>query len=192
MSASEKLDIKNLSDRVSIAHTENILSIVIIPIQNIIKLYGLVLWILAWTICGLLIISSYKIATNSDQKLFIIIFTSFWSYYEWKIINAFTWKKWGKEKIWIKDKTVFIEQSTIRNKKTKKINIDDINDIQVEEFNEKSFSDFMSNSFWNKGKPRIKINALGKDYFFGYQLSDEEAKKIVRAISKKVLAQKNI
>lgn len=193
MDATENLQIKNISERVSIGSTKTIWSLVIIPAHNKMKLYGLLLWILAWTISGLLIISSYKLAKTENQKLFIIIFMFFWLYYEWKIINAFMWRKGGKEKLWIKDNFLFIEESGMIKKTVRKFRVEDINSITEEEFNEKSFSDFMSDSFWNKGKPRIKINVLGKDYFFGYQISDKETKEIVRSLSNRIFArQKNI
>lgn len=186
MTDKEELEIKTISDRISVGHTKDIWSLVIVPAYDKQKLYGLALWILAWTISGLLIISSYKLAAHQNQKLFIIIFTFFWMYYEWKVINIFIWRKWGKEKIWIKDKKLFIKTSMLK-KQPESFRVEDINEIVEEEFNEKSFFDFISNSFWNKGKPRIKINALGKNYFIGYQLSDKETRETIKALNKKIL-----
>ena len=186
------LKIRQISPRVSLAFpTEKrddstIVSIVILPYTEKWRMLGLLIWILAWTIAGLLVISFYKIDQQKEQKLFIIIFFFFWIYYEWKMINIYLWRKWGRERIWIKDNKLFLEEVGWKYRKTKSFRLEDINNIDIVEFNEKSFSDFLSTSFWNKGKPRLKINVLGKDYFCCYQLSDKEIKEIVIVILKQI------
>lgn len=185
MKIEQDIKVRKLSDRVSVATSfaddkTSIKSLVILPVIEKWKLWGLALWIVLWTICGLLIISSYKIAQNSNQKIFIIVFAFFWIYYEWKMIQVFFWRKKGKEKLWIKDNKMYIEEFNGLKKKTQVFNLNDINRIEPTDFNDKSFSDFISLSFWSKGKPRIKINVLGKEHYFGYQLTDKEVSDILK------------
>jgi len=193
MSVSENLNIKTISNRVSIAYTLNnetkIWSLVILPYVEKTKMLGLFLWILAWTVCGLIIIGSYILADKKDLELFIFnfVFTFFWIYYEWKMINIYFWRQWGKEKVWIKDDTLYIEEDVLNKRRVKKFKTRDINSVEMVEFDEKSFFDFISNSFWNKGKPRIKINVLGKDYYFAYQITDEEAREILKALKREIV-----
>lgn len=195
MPASEPLNIRQISPRVSVAYKPNAKeeevkwSLVIIPYTDKWRLWGLFIWILSWTISGLIIIGSYKFSTSESQKLFILIFTFFWIYYEWKIIQVFMWRKWGKERLWIKEGTLYLEEQTMFSRRNiRHWKLKDLHEINLVEFNEKSFSDFLSNSFWNKGKPRICIHALGKNYFFGYQLSDKEAKEVLRELQNQVRA----
>jgi hypothetical protein len=194
MTDTENLKVKTISTRVSIANTLNndtkIWSLVILPYVEKTKMWGLLLWILAWTVSGLIIIGSYKVSVNAEQKLFIIIFTFFWLYYEWKMINVYIWKKWGKEKVWIKDDTLYIEEDVLNKKRIKKFKTRDINSVEMVEFDEKSFLDFISNSFWNKGKARVKVNVLGKDYYFAYQITDTEAREIVKELRKELVKYK--
>jgi hypothetical protein len=190
MQVDNNLKIQQISPRVSLAYpTEKqddstIVSIVILPYTEKWRMWGLLLWIVAWTICGLLVLSNYKLAKQQEQKLFIIIFFFFWIYYEWKMINVYLWKKWGKERLWIKDNKLFVEESGWRYRKVNTFKIQDINGIDIEELNEKVFSDFMSNSFWSKGKPRLKINVLGKNYYCCYQLTDKEVRSIALSLMK--------
>lgn len=189
MSTNESLKIKTINDRISIAESQSIdentiWSLVILPENNKLKRLGLLIWILAWTVCGLLIIGSYKLAVQDEEKIFIIVFTFFWLYFEWKMIKVFIWKKWGKEKLWFKAGLFILEENVLSKKNIQSFRPDDINSIELVEFNEKHFFDFLSNSFWNKGKPRIKINALGKNIYFAYQLSDTDALKILKEIKK--------
>lgn len=87
-------------------------------------------------------------------------------------------EKMGKERLWIKEGTLYLEEQTMfSGRNIRHWKLKDLHEINLVEFNEKSFSDFLSNSFWNKGKPRICIHVLGKNYFFGYQLSDNQIKK---------------
>ncbi|GIV26785.1 MAG: hypothetical protein KatS3mg027_0599 [Bacteroidia bacterium] len=183
---SENLKIKTIGNRISIAESysndNKIWSLVILPYIDKWRYWALIAWVIAWTVCGILIISSYKLTTTNEQKLFIIVFVVFWLYYEWKMIQIFRWRKWGKEKLWIKNNELFYEESILKKSKTFKWKIEHINEVAIEEFNEKSFTDFISNSFWNKGKPRIRINVLGKNYYLGYQLNDNEVVPIVKSL----------
>ncbi len=186
----KKFDFKLISKRLSIAYSKRdassdvLWSLVILPYNERLRSFGLLMWIVLWTISGLLIIGSYRFVTNDNQRLFIIVFAFFWLYYEWKMINVFLWRKWGKEKLWMKDKYLYYETVFLKKRKLLKWRLEDINEIEVEPFNEKVFSDFMSNSFWNKGKPRIRMNVLGKNYYLGYQLNDEEAMAVLKELKK--------
>lgn len=191
MNASTSLKIKSISERISIAESSdesgNITwSVVVLPLKDKLKLIGLGVWILLWTICGLLIIGSYKLTSTQEQKIFIIVFTFFWLYYEWKTTKVFLWRRWGKEKLWLKNKILVIENIVMNQKSTQAFRIEDINSIEAEEFNETSFFDYISNSFWSKGKPRIKFNVLGKNLYFAHQINDKETKEIIRELKKAI------
>ncbi|GIV29699.1 MAG: hypothetical protein KatS3mg028_0765 [Bacteroidia bacterium] len=188
MNYSDKgLKIKSISERVSIAESKTddgkpIWSVVVLPFRDKWKMLGLAAWIIAWTVSGLLIIGSYKTVSNDNQRIFIIVFAFFWLYYEWKMIKVFMWRKWGKERLWYKDGLFIMEESYLNRKKVQSFRKEDINEVQTEEIDERNFFDFISGSFWSKGKPLIRINVLGKNLYFAYQVSDNEARKIFKAL----------
>ncbi len=191
MNKESGLRIKSISERVSVAESrtedgKHIWSVVVFPNRDKWRMMGLGAWILAWTVSGLLIIGSYKMALTDSQKIFIIVFAFFWFYYEWKMIKVFMWRKWGKERLWYKDGLFILEESYLNKKKVQAFRKEDVNEVQTEEIDEKNFFDFVSKSFWSKGKPLVRINVLGKNLYFAYQISNEEGKMITRALRSKV------
>ena len=59
----------------------------------------LFLWLLAWTISGVIVIGNYFTIMQDKTKLLLIIWIAFWAYFEFKIVRVFMWKQFGKEKL---------------------------------------------------------------------------------------------
>jgi hypothetical protein len=178
---------KVIGDRVSILKKDDLLSIVILPTVDRKKLSLLLLWITAWTVCGLIVFANYFNTTDQNSKLFIIVFLSFWAYYEFKMIRVFVWKKWGKEKIWIQHNILHYQKETRGKGKINEFNIDLINDLKLVEMNESNFSDFLGQSFWVKGGERIELGHQAKIIRFAMQLNDKEAKILLNEIQSFIL-----
>jgi hypothetical protein len=68
------------------------------------------LWLLAWSVSGVIVIANYFTLQQESAKLCIVIWLAFWAYFEFKIIRVFMWKRFGKEKLWIKNGTLFYQQ----------------------------------------------------------------------------------
>ncbi|MBL7918186.1 MAG: hypothetical protein JNM96_07295, partial [Bacteroidia bacterium] len=90
---------KVIGKRISILNKDNLLSIVILPENDKKKLFLMFLWLLAWSVCGIIVLANYFKLTTQDAKLFTIIYLSFWAYFEYKIVRAFIWRRSGKEKL---------------------------------------------------------------------------------------------
>lgn len=175
-----------IGERISVLTKEKLLSIVILPTTDKKRLGLLFLWLLAWTVCGVIVFINYFTLTNQDAKLFVIVYLSFWAYFEFKIAKAFSWKKFGKEKIWIQNGILHYQREINKTGKIKEFNPELIQDLKLIEVNEGDFSDFINKSFWIKGGERIQFQYQGKTIRLGMQLSDKEAQavlqKIIRAL----------
>jgi hypothetical protein len=171
---------KVLSNRISILKKENVLSIVILPTTDNKKLMLMFVWLLAWTVCGVLVFVNYFKLTQQDAKLFIIVYLSFWAYYEFKIMRAYLWKKWGKEKLWVQDGILHYKKEMNGKGKIAEYQVDLISDLHVVDVDQKNFSDFINQSFWIKGGERLEFTHLAKKIRFGMQISDEEARAILQ------------
>ncbi|MBI2723298.1 MAG: hypothetical protein HYX39_14075 [Bacteroidetes bacterium] len=178
---------KVIGDRISILNTPELLSIVILPFRDEKKLRLLLFWLLAWTACGVIVIANYFKLQDQSSKLFVIIYLSFWIYYEIKITRAFLWKKFGKEKIWIKDGVLNYQQEIKGKGKLKKYEILLINDLKIIEIKQNNFSDFINQSFWIKGGERLEVSYKNSLVRFGMQLSDKEAQLVVKPLSECIL-----
>lgn len=173
---------KLISERVSVQDKDNVLSVVILPTTDKKKLNLMLLWLLAWTACGAIVLVNYFKLNNQDAKLFIIIYLSFWFYFEYKIARAWIWKKFGREKIWLKSGKLFLQKEVNGKGKINEYELDLVNEVKLIELSHASFADTINQSFWIKGGERIQFQYMAKTITFGMQLSDKEAYEVIREI----------
>lgn len=174
---------KILGDRISILEREDVLSIVILSSANKKKLIGLFLWLLAWSVCGVIVFANYFTLKDQNAKLFIIIYMSFWVYFEFNILRVFLWKRSGKEKLWIQDGKVNYQQEISGRGKIKIYDAQLVSKPEIIELSKSRLADTINQSFWVKGGERLRFNCQGKEVLFGMQISDEEARVLQNKIS---------
>jgi hypothetical protein len=174
---------KVIGERVSILKKDDLLSIVILPKKDNRKLWLMFLWLMAWTVCGIIVFANYFKVTDQNSKLFIIIYLAFWLYFEYKIVRAFVWRRSGKEKLWISEGKVHYQQEINKRGKIREFDFSLIQDLQLIEEEESSFSAVINSSFWIKGGERIVFTCLNKTVRWGMQLETREAKAIIHEIT---------
>ena len=138
---------KIIGDRVSILEKDNVFSLVILPTTDKKKLLVLFLWLMAWTICGLIVFANYFNITNRESKIFIVVYLSFWAYFEYKIARAYTWKKFGKEKLWIKKGKLQYQREVSGRGKIKEFDLELVNGLELIEMSPTSFADNINQNF---------------------------------------------
>lgn len=178
-----KQGMKVISDRISILKKDNLVSIVILPTQDKRKLGILFLWLMAWSVCGILVFTNYFRQTNADAKLFIIIYLSFWAYFEFNIARAFIWKRFGREKLWVRDGVLHYQKEINNKGRVREFNLNLITTLRLIPISTTSFADSFSQSFWVKGGERLEFNAQSKLIRLGMQISDEEARIILNEVN---------
>lgn len=177
---------KVISNRVSIYKTDKVLSIVILPTDNKKKLGLLFLWLMAWTVCGLIVMVNYFKLHDQNSKLFTIIYLSFWAYFEFSIMRVFIWKKFGREKIWIQDGELNYLREINNKGKTKTFNLDLVGKLQLVELSRSSFADTINQSFWVKGGERLEFFSQSQTIRVGMQITDEEARQIMKEVNNRI------
>lgn len=177
---------KVISNRVSIYKTDKVLSIVILPTDNKKKLGLLFLWLMAWTVCGLIVMVNYFKLHDQNSKLFTIIYLSFWAYFEFSIMRVFIWKKYGREKIWIQDGEINYLREINNKGKTKTFNLDLVSKLQLVELSRSSFADTINQSFWVKGGERLEFFSQSQTIRVGMQITDEEARQIMKEVNSRI------
>ncbi len=173
-----------INQRSSVLIKDNVFSLVILPTENKRKTNLLFLWLMAWTVSGIIVVMNYFKLSQENAKLFIIIWLAFWAYFEFKIIRVFMWKRFGKEKLWIKNGSVFYQQETSGRGKINEYDLNLVSDFSLIEIEKDNFADAFAQTFWVKGGERIQFTSQSQLIKFGMQLSDEESKKIVASITK--------
>lgn len=173
----------SIGKRSSVFIKDSVFSLVIIPTAEKKKTGILFLWLFAWTVSGLIIMMSYP-QMQANAKIFLIIWLAFWAYFEFKIIRVFMWKRFGKEKLWVKGGTIFYQQEINGRGKIKEYDTNLVSDLGVLELEAGNFADSFNQSFWVKGGERLEFVCQGKHIRFGMQLNDEDAKKIAAELKK--------
>jgi hypothetical protein len=174
---------KVISKRISIYKTDKVLSIVILPTDNKKKLGLLFLWLMAWTVCGLIVLINYFKLQEQNSKLFTIIYLSFWAYFEFSIMRVFIWKKFGREKIWVQDGELNYKREINNKGKVKSFNLDLVSKLTLIELSRSSFVDSINQSFWVKGGERLEFTSQAQTIRLGMQISDEEARQIMKELN---------
>jgi hypothetical protein len=173
-----------LGERISILKKENLLSIVILPTTDKRKLGLMFFWLLAWSVCGFIVLMNYFRTSHADSRLFILIYLSFWLYFEVSILRAYIWKKWGKEKLWIQDGTLHYQREVNKKGKIKKFNLQLVSKLRMIELSRTSFADTINQSFWIKGGERLEFTSQAQVVRLGMQISDEEARSVLNEVNR--------
>jgi hypothetical protein len=175
-----------ISQRISILKKPDVLSIVILPTVDKKKLGLMFLWLFAWSVCGVIVFANYFRVNDRDSKLFIIIYLAFWAYFEFNIVRAYIWKRFGKEKLWVQNGQLNYQREVNRRGKIKTWTIDLVSQFKAVPFRAQNLADNFYQSFWVKGGERIEFTVQGRTYRMGMQISDEEANTIVKEVNKMV------
>lgn len=177
-------NIQTIGKRSSILIKDQVFSLVILPTDDKKKVTLMFLWLLAWSVSGVIVIANYFTLQQESAKLFIIIWLAFWAYFEFKIVRVYMWKRFGKEKLWIKNGTIFYQQDINGKGKIKEFDVNLVSDFDLIALTKGSIADTFSQTFWVKGGERIEFTCQSKVIKFGMQLDDEDANKIISALKK--------
>ncbi len=177
-------NIQVISKRTSVLIKDQVFSLVILPTGDKKKTNIMFLWLLAWSVSGVIVMANYFNLTQDKAKMMLIVWLAFWAYFEFKIIRVFMWKRFGKEKLWIKNGKILYQQDINGKGKIKEFDLNLVSDFSLVALTPGSIADTFSQTFWVKGGERIEFNCQAKNIRVGMQLDDEEAKKIIAALNK--------
>ena len=177
-------NIQAISKRSSVLIKDQIFSLVMLPTDDKKKTNLMFLWLLGWSVSGVIVAANYFTLTQEKAKMMLIVWLAFWAYFEFKIIRVYMWKRFGKEKLWIKNGTLLYQQDINGRGKIKEFDLNLISDFELIALTNGSIADTFSQTFWVKGGERIEFTCQSKILKFGMQLDDDEAKKIISALNK--------
>jgi hypothetical protein len=175
-------NIELIGKRISALKADGVNSFVIKPTDANWKLYLLFAWLFLWTISGVIVLANYVTLANANIKIIVLVWLGFWAYFEFRTGKAFIFKKFGKEKIWVKNgKLNYWKDISGRGKKLE-FDIELVKDLQLVEKNKRDFFQFMNESFWVMGSESISFIYGIKTYRMGIQLNEEDAKELLKQL----------
>lgn len=173
-----------ITDRISYSENDDILTVVISGKVEKWQESLLTVWMFAWTFCGVYVFTQLIEGHYAkEERLIMFVYEVFWTYFEWKLIYAFVWRKWGDEIIKVSSESIRIKNNIKNYGKVKNYFIENIDQLQLINLPTKSFAKIMGNSFWNITEKTISFSYFDKLISFGIQLNKKESKKILKVIT---------
>lgn len=139
-------------------------------------------WLLLWTLCGMIVFSQFFVNHGQQTKIFMFVWFIFWIYFEYKIVFAYMWRKGGKEIIKLNRDGISIKRDINGNGKEKFYTKESIDNFKIVDFGSKNIALHMNTSFWAIGGETLKFESNGKQVAFGMQLTELEAKEVYKQI----------
>jgi hypothetical protein len=175
-----------IGERISIKRIENEVSIVIISLKEKTKNILLTIYLALWSLSGIIVFSQYLVIPDPNTRLALLVWMAFWAYFEFKIFKAYMWRKYGVEKIKLRNGKFLYKRDRAGKGKVKTYEFDFIKSPRYIEPKENSFFENINNSYWVIAGERLAFDYYGKEIKFGIQLSEADAKALLKLINKEI------
>ena len=174
------------NNRISISEKDGSTSIIVLSKKDRNKQNILLSWIILWSLGGLIVISQFFYGIKQEEKLFLAIWLAFWLYFELVTCHAFLWRKFGFERILIKEDKFYYRREIKNKGKTSTFDISSIKNIElIDDSSENSFFKNLRESYWIIGGETVSFNVNDKLIKIGLQLDKQDAQKLQKLIEKK-------
>lgn len=97
-----------MENKIEYIEENNELTILIYPLYDKRKQNMLTTWLVLFSLCGIAIISQFFYDYPTSTKLFFVVYLIFWLFFEFKVIYAIRWRKYGKEVITIDNESIYL------------------------------------------------------------------------------------
>ena len=175
-----------IGKRISIQRKEAEASIVILSTADKTKNGWLTIWFILWTISGMIVFSQYFVMKEENEKVMLLVWLFFWAYFEYKIFKVFMWRKFGVEKIKIRNGKLQYKRDRAGKGKIREYQLNLIKDLRLIELKENSFADNLNQSYWVIAGERLVFDYEGKEIKLGLQLEEKDAELLLKEIRKKI------
>ncbi len=153
-------------------------------------------WLIIWTLIGgvlIYLLLNQEVLTeinpnytDKERKLYLIIFLSFWLFFEYKIARVFLWRKMGFEYIKLTKDELVLKKAIGKYGKAESFLKQNIKDLEIGIKKDNGFAQVMTGAFWDVGQETIFFSYLNKRIGIGRQLSLSEAKQLKSTLQGKL------
>jgi len=173
-----------MQDRISINKENNNLVITIKAYFDDKKQKLLTIWIVLFSLCGLAIFSQFFENYDNGTKVFFGVYIAFWLFFEFKVIYAYRWRKYGEEQIIIENNELSLIKTIGKRGITQRFNIDEIKKVDFFKDTNGKFVKSMNESYWNINKYHLVIELKDNPapVPFAIDIENKMAKKILNEI----------
>lgn len=173
-----------MDSRINISENDSKIEIVIKAFLDAKKQQMLLIWIALFSICGLAIVAQFFEDYDAGTKVFFGVYVAFWIFFEFKVLYAYRWRKYGEEKIIIEDNQFVLVKTIGKRGDTQYYELSDINEVKLFKDGGGNFSKSMNTSYWNINKYSLVLCLDKVTIPFGIDLETDDAKLILKKINK--------
>lgn len=150
------------------------------------KQFLLSLWLILWSVGGIGIVTQFFTPLSSELKIYLVVWLGFWAYFEYKVIYAFRWRRYGIEKLLFEEESLLISREIAGRAIPARYDRNKIKNVRLYKPEKVSVFIALSQSYWSPGDPKLVLDYQGLEVNFGLELSDSEAKKLVDLVKKEL------
>lgn len=190
---------KWIGDRISTEDHADSTTIIILPKIQRWKEWLLTLWVVGFTFIGavmiyLLLGGIYSLQVVGDniedirdqQLVYLIVFLGFWAYFEYKVVKALLWYKFGKELVKIDRDALWIKRSVLSYGKSHQYFFENIKNFHQIKHDDTGFAQFFENAYWSLGTDALAFDYFTKGKSFGRKLDEKTAKLLMRFMDDRI------
>lgn len=141
----------------------------------------LVIWLIAWTLCGIYVFTQV-FTQKGDTLIFMIVWMFFWLYFEYRITKAWLWRTYGKEILQINNKELKVCVDVPLGKKEHTFKTEDLSGWHNLEKDKSAFVRNFYSAFWNIGGETVGVFHKTKLHAFARQISEADAETLISLI----------
>jgi len=168
--------------KINISEENNTLTIIINAFYDEKKQQLLFLWIVLFSICGIAIFSQFFVDYPMETKLFFGVYLAFWLFFEFKVIYAFRWRKYGSEIFTIEENNIILSKKIGNRGITETYPIEDVKNFQLIKYKD-NFVHAINSNYWSINKYTISFDFNNQTIPFGIELNENQAKNIIHTIN---------
>ena len=66
--------------------------------------------LILWSIAGIGILTQFFLPGTEDMRTYLFVWMAFWLYFEYKVVYAYRWRRFGRERIYFDEERMFISR----------------------------------------------------------------------------------
>lgn len=146
----------------------------------------LTIWLFLWSLAGIGIISQFFSPITEGLTIYLVVWLAFWAYFEFKVIYAYRWRRFGKEVIKVEEEWISINRVIAGRGIPQKYELSWMKNLRLNDNKKSSFFTAMSQSYWSPGNEQLTFDHKGREIFFGMELSESESKFLLKTLKQMI------
>ena len=177
-----------ISERVSLEHRPDGVSVVITARLPRVQEALLVTWFAAWCVIGVFYAYETVHLPAGEKRSFYLLFMLGWAWIAFRIGRVVLWRLKGFELLRIKGGVFTIKNSVLGYGRARDHFVENIKQFGLLEVDETSWKWQLNDSFWVIGGERVGFEHVGKKVAIGKGLTREEAERVAQLLERALKA----